>query len=77
VIKKLTVLALDVHAFDGSPLEVRGMMLTGVTEDAIFRIAVARHLSKFKPNSNVPCEADICIPVASVFPAQKERSEEG
>jgi hypothetical protein len=34
-------------------------MLTGVTEDDIFRIAVARHFGKFKPSSNVPFEADI------------------
>jgi hypothetical protein len=38
-------------------------MLTGVTGDDIFRIAVARHFGKFKPSSNVPFEADICVPV--------------
>jgi hypothetical protein len=37
------------------------MMLTGVTEDSIFRIAVARHLGNFKPNSNIPGEADMYL----------------
>jgi hypothetical protein len=38
-------------------------MLTEVTGDDIFRIAVARHFGKFKPSSNVPFEADIYVPV--------------
>jgi hypothetical protein len=60
---KLTGMALDVQRFNGSLLEVRGMMLTGVTVEDIFRIAVARHLGKFKPNSNVPGEADMYLQV--------------
>jgi hypothetical protein len=55
--------ALDVLNFNGSPLEVRAVMPTGVAEDDIFRIAVARHFGKFKPSSNVPFEADIYVPV--------------
>jgi hypothetical protein len=51
---KLNILALDVQIFNASLLEVRGMMLTGVTVDDIFRIAVAWHLCKFKPNSKCP-----------------------
>jgi hypothetical protein len=39
------------------------VMLKGVTEDDIFRIAVARHFGKFKPSSNVPFEVDIYVPV--------------
>jgi hypothetical protein len=58
---KLTVMALDVQRFNASLLEVRGMIMTGVTADDIFRIAVARHLGKFKPNSNVPVEADVYL----------------
>jgi hypothetical protein len=58
---KLTVVALDILSFNGSLLEVRAAMLTGVTD--IFRIAVARHFGKFKPSSNVPFEADIYVPV--------------
>jgi hypothetical protein len=38
-------------------------MLTGVTGDDIFGIAVARQFGKFKPSSNVPFEADIYAPV--------------
>jgi hypothetical protein len=49
--------------FNGSLLELRAVMLTGVTEDDIFRIAIARHFGKFKPNSYVPCEADMCVPL--------------
>jgi hypothetical protein len=56
---KPTVVPLDVQNFHRSLLEVRGMMLPEVTEDDIFRIAVARHLGKVKPNSNVPCEANM------------------
>jgi hypothetical protein len=55
---EFTAMALDVQKFNEGLLEVRGTMLTGVTEDDIFRIAVARHLGKFKPNSNIPGEAD-------------------
>jgi hypothetical protein len=53
----------DVLKFNGSLLEVRAVMLTEVTGDDIFRIAVARQFGKFKPNSNVPFEADIYVPV--------------
>jgi hypothetical protein len=60
----LTAMALDVQKFNGSLLELRGMMLTGVTVDDFFRIAVARHLHKFKPNSNVPGEADVYLYLA-------------
>jgi hypothetical protein len=49
--------------FNGSLLELRAVTLTGVTEDDIFRIAIARHFGTFKPNSSVPCEADMCVPV--------------
>jgi hypothetical protein len=56
---KLTIMPLDVQNFHRSLLEVRGMMLPGVTEDDIFRIAAARHLGKVKPNSNVPWDADM------------------
>jgi hypothetical protein len=49
--------ALDVLNFIGSLLEVRAVMLTGVPEEDIFRIAVARHFGKFKPSSNVPFES--------------------
>jgi hypothetical protein len=61
--KQLTVMALGVQTFDGSPLEVRGMVLTEVTEDDMFRIAVARYLGEFKPSASVPCEVDTYIPV--------------
>jgi hypothetical protein len=60
---KLTVVAQDVLKFTGSLLELRAVMLTGVSGDDIFRIAVARHFGKFKPRSNVPFEADIYVPV--------------
>jgi hypothetical protein len=56
---KLTVVALDALKFNGSLLEVCTVMLTGVTGDEIFRIAVARHFGKFKPSSNVPFDADM------------------
>jgi hypothetical protein len=59
VISKLTVLAQDILKFNGSLLDMRAVMLTGVTGDDIFRIAVARHFGKLKPSSNVPFEADI------------------
>jgi hypothetical protein len=49
--------------FNGSVLEMRAVMLTGVTEDDIFRNAIARHFAKFKPSSNVHCEADIYVSV--------------
>jgi hypothetical protein len=39
------------------------VMLIGVPEEDIFRIAVARHFGKFKPSSNVPFEAEIHVPV--------------
>jgi hypothetical protein len=55
--------AQDVLKYNGSLLEVRAVMLTGVTGDDIFRIAVAQHFGKAKPSSNVPFEADIYIPV--------------
>jgi hypothetical protein len=55
--------ALHVLKLNGSLLEVRAVMLTGVPEEDIFRIAVARHLGKFKPSSNAPFEADIHVPV--------------
>jgi hypothetical protein len=60
--------ALDVLKFNGSLLEmslleVRPVMLTGVPEEDIFRIAVARHFGKLKPSSNVPFEADTHVPV--------------
>jgi hypothetical protein len=55
----LIVVAQVVLKFNGSVLEVRAVMLTGVTGDDILRIAVARHFGKFKPSSNVPFEADI------------------
>jgi hypothetical protein len=58
---KLTVTALDIQRFNASLLEVRGMMLTGVTVDDVYRIAVERHLGKFKPNSNVPGEAYVYL----------------
>jgi hypothetical protein len=61
--KKLTVMPLDVQTFDGHPLEVRGIVLTGLTEDDIFWIAVARYFGDFKPSASVLCEADIYIPV--------------
>jgi hypothetical protein len=55
--------AQDVLKFNGSLLEVRAVMLIGVTGDDIFRIAVARQFDKFNPSSNVPFEADIYVPV--------------
>jgi hypothetical protein len=55
--------AQDVLKFNGSLLEVRAVMLTGVTGDDILRITVARQFGKFKPSSNVPFEADINVPV--------------
>jgi hypothetical protein len=58
---KLTVVAMDVPKFNGSQLEVRAVMLTGVPEDDTFRIAIARHFGKFKPSSNVPFEADMYL----------------
>jgi hypothetical protein len=60
---KPIIMALDVQTFDGRPLEVRGMVLTGVTEDDILRIAVLRYFGEFKPSESVPCEADIYIPL--------------
>jgi hypothetical protein len=60
---KLTVVAQDVLKFNGSLLELRSVMLTGVSGDDICRIAVVRHFGKFKPSSNVPFEADIYVPV--------------
>jgi hypothetical protein len=53
--------AQDVLKVNGGLLEVRAVMLTGVTGDDIFRIAVTRHFGKFKPSSNVPFEADIYV----------------
>jgi hypothetical protein len=55
--------AQDVLKFNGSLLEVRAVMLTGVTGDDIFRVAVGRHFGKFKPSSIVPFEADAYVPV--------------
>jgi uncharacterized membrane protein YgcG len=56
---KFATMAQDVLKFNGVLLEVRGMQPTGVTEDDIFRIAVARHVEKFKSNSCVSEEANI------------------
>jgi hypothetical protein len=58
---KLSIMALDVQTFNGSLLEVRGMMLMRVIPDDIVTIAVARHLGMFKPNSSVPCEFDVYL----------------
>jgi hypothetical protein len=56
-------MALHVLNVNGSLLDLRAVMQTGVTEDDMFRIAVARHFGKFKPISNVLLEADIYVPV--------------
>jgi hypothetical protein len=55
--------AQDVLKFNGSLLEVRAVMLTGVTGGDIFRVAVGRHFGKFKPSSIVPFEAEAYVPV--------------